>query len=300
MPARNQWLTCMANLNVNRSQGDPAPHKPLLLLSVLTRLDEGEALPESLTLTPELAFRFQTLWSVVAHRHTQRPDIRLPFHHLQSDGVWSALAADGTPSPHSRATRIARIEPAFAEFVADANNREDVKRVLIQTYFTPAEQVALCELVGLPAEAVAPLAGGGNPAEFEKVLRRGREARFRLLVVAAYNYTCALTGYRLTTVSGASVVDAAHIHRFADSRNNDPRNGLALCKNAHWMFDQGLWTVAENLEVEVAQEEFDESGPEGLLLLPYRGQRLHLPRDSATWPDPAHLDWHRRKVFAAG
>jgi putative restriction endonuclease len=266
MPARNQWLTCMANLNVNRSQGDPAPHKPLLLLSVLTRLDEGEALPESLTLTPELAFRFQTLWSVVAHRHTQRPDIRLPFHHLQSDGVWSALAADGTPSPHSRATRIARIEPAFAEFVADANNREDVKRVLIQTYFTPAEQVALCELVGLPAEAVAPLAGGGNPAEFEKVLRRGREARFRLL----------------------------------DSRNNDPRNGLALCKNAHWMFDQGLWTVAENLEVEVAQEEFDESGPEGLLLLPYRGQRLHLPRDSATWPDPAHLDWHRRKVFAAG
>jgi putative restriction endonuclease len=101
-------------------------------------------------------------------------------------------------------------------------------------------------------------------------------------------------------VSGASVVDAADIHRFADSRNNDPQNGLVLSKNAHWFFDQGLWTVTENLEVEVAEDEFDESGPEGLLLQPYHGRRLHLPSDAASGPDPVHLDWHRKNVFAAG
>jgi putative restriction endonuclease len=67
-----------------------------------------------------------------------------------------------------------------------------------------------------------------------------REARFRRNVVAAYNYTCALTGYRLTTISAGCIVDAAHIHQFASSRNNDPRNGLALWKNAHWFFDTGL------------------------------------------------------------
>src|SRR6266540_2520352 len=32
--------------------------------------------------------------------------------------------------------------------------------------------------------------------------------------------------------------------KFADSRNNDPCNGIALCKNAHWLFDQGLWTIS--------------------------------------------------------
>jgi putative restriction endonuclease len=42
--------------------------------------------------------------------------------------------------------------------------------------------------------------------------------------VAAYNYTCALTRYRLTTIAGGSIVDAAHIHQFSDSRNNDPRS----------------------------------------------------------------------------
>src|SRR5262245_21315970 len=63
MSTRDQGLSRLTSLNVNRSQGDPAPHKPLLLLSILTRLDEGEPLPELLPLLPELAFRFQTLWA---------------------------------------------------------------------------------------------------------------------------------------------------------------------------------------------------------------------------------------------
>jgi hypothetical protein len=62
MTARDQWLARLAKLNIDRSRG-PAPHKPLLLLAVLTRLDEGEGLPAVLPLTPELAFRFQTLWA---------------------------------------------------------------------------------------------------------------------------------------------------------------------------------------------------------------------------------------------
>ena len=55
---------------------------------------------------------------------------------------------------------------------------------------------------------------------------RGREARFRLTVLPAYNYTCTLTGYRCVIVNVGSIVDAAHIHQFADSRNNQPQNGL--------------------------------------------------------------------------
>jgi predicted restriction endonuclease len=73
-----------------------------------------------------------------------------------------------------------------------------------------------------------------------------REARFRLTVVPAYNDTRALTGYRCVTVNAGSIVDAAHIHQFADSRNNHPQNGLALSNNAHWMFDVGLWSLADD------------------------------------------------------
>ena len=75
-------------------------------------------------------------------------------------------------------------------------------------------------LTGLPVPTDDQIA---RDAAFESPLdtqEQGRQARFRLRVMAAYNYTCALSRYRLTTITGKSVVDAAHIHQFADSRNN--------------------------------------------------------------------------------
>src|SRR5260370_1986921 len=105
-------------------------------------------------------------------------------------------------------------------------------------------------------------------------------------IVAAYNYTCALTGYRLTTVNAGSIVDAAHIHQFADSRNNDPRNGVALCKNAHWLFDNGLWTIAGDYSVIVAVGRFSEDSPDHKSLRDYHGQKVCLPSDNRLWPKP--------------
>src|SRR5262245_47018767 len=90
-----QWLAKLTRLKVDRARANPAPHKPLLLLVVLEMAEQGVLPPKTLPLTPELAFRFSTFWAIVAHRRNQRPDIRLPFHHLQSDGFWTALSEDG-------------------------------------------------------------------------------------------------------------------------------------------------------------------------------------------------------------
>jgi putative restriction endonuclease len=79
------WLAKLANLRVDRARGDPAPHKPLLLLVVLELAEQGLLPSDLLLLSPELAFRFFSFWNIVAHGRNQRPDIRLPFHHLQSD-----------------------------------------------------------------------------------------------------------------------------------------------------------------------------------------------------------------------
>src|SRR5580704_5737192 len=135
-------------------------------------------------------------------------------------------------------------------------------------------------------EQIAKDAGCKSPEEAQQ---QGREARFRHRVVAAYQYTCALTLYRLTTITGKSIVDAAHIHQFADSRNNDPRNGLALCKNAHWLFDNGLWTLSDDYHVIVAEGEFTEAGAEQKLLREYHGKKILLPDEPALRPNPIHI-----------
>ena len=132
---------------------------------------------------------------------------------------------------------------------------------------------------------------------YEVAHRLVREARFRLSVVPAYDYTCALTGYRLVTAAAGCIVDAAHIHQFANSRNNDPRNGIALSKNAHWAFDQGLWSLTDDYRVILAKDRFSESGPQGVLFSSFEGKRIHLPKLKDQWPDVHRLEWHRRNRF---
>jgi putative restriction endonuclease len=294
---REHWLAKLARLNVDRAKRDPAPHKPLLLL-VLIELAEQGLLPQgTLPLTPELAFRFCTYWRIVAHRRKQKPDVRFPFHHLKSDGVWRALGEDGNPSPDRRLTRLADFDPDFEACLHDREFRAEARRVLIGTYFAPDERVALCSLLDLPVATDDEVAAASSHRSPEDAEKRGRDARFRIQVVSAYNYTCALTGYRLMTVASGSIVDAAHIHQFSNSRNNDVRNGIALCKNAHWLFDEGLWTIADDYTIKVAQRCFTEDSPEQKPLVAYHGQRIRLPSTASLYPDPAHLGWHRMKKF---
>lgn len=297
MATVDAWLGKLARLRVDRASGDPAPHKPLLVLAVIDFAERGEIDGETLPLTPELAFQFYTYWSIVAHRRKQRPDVRLPFHYLRSDGCWKVLDEHRAPSNHFRTSKTAILAADFLTLLRDKAARERARRILIATYFRPEERVALYTMLGMRIPSDDEIRRDKNYRPPEEAKRKGREARFRYSIVAAYNYTCSLTGYRLTTIEAGSIVDAAHIHQFADSRNDNPRNGLALCKNAHWQFDQGLWTVSDDYHVITAAGQFAEDCPDGKPLGAYHGSKLRLPRDERLWPDPKHFAWHRKRCF---
>lgn len=65
------WLQKLATLRIDRARGNPAPHKPLLLLVILEMAEKGEITGCDVTLSPDLAFRFSVFWSVVAGRRRQ-------------------------------------------------------------------------------------------------------------------------------------------------------------------------------------------------------------------------------------
>lgn len=255
--------------------------------------EQGKLTETTLLLTGELVFRFLAYGTVVAERLSQRPDIRLPFYHMRSDGCWTPLDENGQPTLEKRRAVVAQLDESFLACLNDPDFRNQMRRILIAKYFVDAgERAALYQLVGL---SVPPDPIVKEDARLYEISReRGREARFRLTVVPVYNYTCALTQYRLVTVDSGSIVDAAHIHQFADSRNNYPRNGIALCKNAHWMFDEGLWSLDEEYRALVAEKRFDESGAKEFLLSLKANSRILLPADPNYWPDKAHLAWHRK------
>lgn len=288
------WLRKLTDLNQAR---DNAPHKPLLLLVFLEMVEKGDYVGGPLRLTPELAYRFDTFFNIVKHRRRARPDVRMPFHHLKTQEFWSAHMANGELSRHRSTTAYVVPDPKFAEACRDSEFRHKARCTLIATHFEPAERNALYHLVDIAipkTDEISREAFFKTPHDAESA---GRSGRFRLDIVPAYNYTCALTGYRVTTISSGAIVDAAHIHQFSNSRNNDPNNGIALCKNAHWQFDVGLWTIDDEYRVVVAMEAFSESSPNQQPLSGMHGQRLLLPQNEAIWPSKIHLSWHRKNKF---
>ena len=132
--------------------------------------------------------------------------------------------------------------------------------------------------------------------EASALAETGRDARFRIQVVTGYIYTCALTGYTLTAAkTGATLVEAAHIADFATSRNNDPKNGLALTPDSHWSFDEGLWTIDKSLRIVVASQMFSDWSPEGISLRSYHGRSLYFHAHAKLRPHELFLEKHRSR-----
>jgi putative restriction endonuclease len=240
-----KWLGKLTRLNPATGRGDcrgKAPHKPLLLLCLFDMAEAGEFPARAFARSPGLVLRFRSYGALVIDRWPTRLELKMPFFHLRTQGFWDALDAEMRHAGSPDTCAVCEMHPEFFELLADPGFRLKARVVLITKYFDPTERISLFESLGLRGgESRASSTGRVMEEAEEAAKRKGRSARFAVRVCSEYRYTCALTGYRCVTGDGATIVDAAHIEKWADTQNDDPANGLALSKNAHWMFDAGLW-----------------------------------------------------------
>jgi putative restriction endonuclease len=300
--AKEIWIDRLRSLHpsVSNSKGEGnaryAPHKPLLLLSILDLADSGE-LPHVIGKSPELRLRFDSFWGIVQSRWGGRPGLDQPFHHLGSQGFWAPLQESGAKSVSKDTTVKMALDPGFRECLGVPDFRKQARFLLLKTWFPENEQEALLAAIGIRKSEArrAEFIMLQNSSEYRA---KGRDARFRIIVVTQYRFTCALSSYGCHTSSGATLVEAAHIHAFSKSHNDNPENGLALTRDAHWMFDEGLWTVDDNHRIRVASTVFTEWGPEAAWLKSRNGKPLFFLEGSSLRPAQEHLAWHRSNVFS--
>lgn len=137
------------------------------------------------------------------------------------------------------------------------------------------------------------------PIPFERpmveltIIKPFRDVAFRRLVRAAYDNRCAVTGLRLINGGGRPEVQAAHIQAVEDKGPDSVRNGLALSGTIHWMFDRGLLSVDDDMNILKAKSGL----PAEVERLINASGRLNLPKDPAQWPHPAYLTHHREHRF---
>lgn len=120
-----------------------------------------------------------------------------------------------------------------------------------------------------------------------------RDAAFRRHICSLYDNTCAVTGLRLINGGGRPEVQAAHIRAVEHDGPDTVRNGIALTGTAHWLFDRGLISVADDYSLLVSSQGL----PESLERLISPDRKLRIPDQGALRPHPAYLAWHRDNRF---
>lgn len=121
-----------------------------------------------------------------------------------------------------------------------------------------------------------------------------RDRVFRRIVLEAYDSRCAITGLKFINGGGRAEVQAAHIKPVEANGPDIITNGIALSGTAHWMFDRGLISLSDELEVLVSRQVNDV---ESVWSLVNRTRRASVPANPAQRPHPSYLAWHRERCF---
>jgi len=246
-----------------------APHKPVLLLTVLRAIDVGIIKDNFIPIAPELAAIFAAIWDELVPPNTWQEKMSYPFRYLVTDGLWEMIkdgrvvTGEEVGVPRQIFQLIIRIDggrfaPDLWDLLLDPVAHISLHQQLLITYFSGHECSELTANAALAAQAdrlraQASAKFRSKPPITDDAGMFVRHSLFPMVVGGLDRNTCAVCR-RDDRMANQSIVDAAHIMPFAEFHNDDPRNGLALCKNHHWAFDVGAIEVSSDFKVIVSKK----------------------------------------------
>ncbi|NEM97857.1 HNH endonuclease [Pontibacter burrus] len=287
-----------------------APHKPVLLLTLIDRFEKGEFSENRIYITPELVGLFKETFSLLA-RTAHKSEFSLPFYHLSGEGFWAVKTKSGaTLNLHIKSINTLDEVVDYAYFTDDLylllinkESRNILKTALLDHYFSDTKTEYLkvkqgCYIQNLQSYLLneSTVEYRIDPTETDEEEQYIRSGLFKKLVPQVYNHTCSISGMRLVSSHGFSMIDACHIVPFSLSKDDKITNGLALCPNLHRAFDRGLITVDVNLKVLVS-DTIAEDISNNYALQHLKGRPLSLPFGAKHYPAVANLAWHRDQIF---
>ena len=120
-----------------------APHKPVLLLSIIQLIHKGEIQSNRIYITGELVIAFKSNWNkLVTTNHI--PNFSLPFFHLSPEPFWRLVYINGLFDKNEKISSLGKLKNriAFAEIDKDLFElllnpitRAELENVLLNTYF---------------------------------------------------------------------------------------------------------------------------------------------------------------------
>jgi len=286
-----QVCAAVANLRTWKRGERRAPHKPLLLLYALGRLQRGEArLVDFVEAEPRLA----ELLARFGPSSTSTHPI-YPFWHLQTDGLWDVpRGGDGarrgsSAQPLVSVAREQHLEGGFPAPIQQLLQRRpalasELAREILAEHFPESLHDEIAEAAGIDLDVRSTSS------------RLPRPAGFRDEVLRAYEHQCAICGFQALLDGTAIGVEAAHVRWHAYDGPSVIENGLALCVLHHKFFDLGVLGLAPERTILVSARVSGGVGA-STQIVDHAGMPLRDPQAGTQGVSEDYVDWHRREVF---
>ena len=314
MDELDQYAKAFQRLRCDKPGGRPRPHKAVMLLAV-SLLAEADELPENrIEFDNRLLEIFACLFEV-AKQFDDKKTPHNPFFHLKSEKFWHLHPVKGRaaalsymktvrgPGELKEAVAYASLDPELYVLLHDPEARRELQAILIQHY-CPHASDAMWKALAQESQI---------ESRKQKLLREEfalyttaqdpiRSTAFRRMIREIYDVRCAACGIRFF-FGDLDIIDAAHLIPFSESKDDRPQNGIALCKNHHWLMDghimvpgpggrsrdyaQPVWHVHKDL---------DDRYEEHKSVLQWKGRKVILPKESRYAPSREALDWRMERL----
>ncbi len=310
---------CSLNRATNKNLGK-APHKPILLLSIIQLIHKGTIQTNKIYITGELVIAFKSNWGrLVKTNHT--PNFSLPFFHLNSEPFWRLVFTNSLIDKNEKINSLGKLKSriAFAEIDKDLFQlllnpiiRTEIENTILDTYFLDTKSDYQFEIIEnydlenkikdqilndskeeyqtLMSEIAMELTE--NEIEEERYIRG---SIFKREIPKIYRNQCCISGMRIESTTNAQMIDACHIVPFSISNDDTISNGISLSPNLHRAYDRGLITINEDYIVRISPAIKENTTP--FSISQFSGRRIILPENSKDYPSPENLIWHKKEVF---
>lgn len=297
-----------------------APHKPVLLLSVLQLIRSGVIRNNRIFITPDLVLAFKSNWNILVETH-HTCNFSLPFFHMKSEPFWTLtfLSPKGSSLKSISTLNVLKDFVAFAEIdvtlfslLGDTVTNFYFEEALLELYFPNTrfsykgkesqeyllETEIKNEIVNESSEVYQlkmkemVLQLSEEEVEEERFIRGGI---FKKEIPRIYHNQCCISGMRIETTINAQMVDACHIRPFSISNDDTISNGICLSPNLHRAFDRGLLTINDDFIVRISPTVIESESVYSIKQ--FEGKRINLPENSKHYPSPFNFQWHQKEKF---
>jgi putative restriction endonuclease len=318
MPGKDLNFYCFHFEKLRRDyRNGGAPHKPILLISLIQAFQQGLYNTTEIKILPELVGLFKSNWNKLVNTNHQCL-FTLPFYHMNSEPFWSLIPNIGCEiwvnskssmrsfTNLTTAVKCAVIDKELMELFLNKANADFLIQILLEKYFpeTKSEfsyehnnyindiekQIAEDPIETYKKRLLQIRQTLDNDAFQEEVYLRSNV--FKKEIPKIYNYTCCISGLRIDAINNVSMIDACHIIPFSESYNDTISNGIALSPTLHRAFDRGLISIDNNYRV-LINSTFSELNRTPHNIKQFAGMQLLLPDNSKYFPSQISLEHHR-------